>query len=142
MMNFFRRKPNIVSAQDILHQILEAKPQATVMAPRDHRGIYGLVDHLGSLRYIGSTSSAPETFYRRIHQRHRTGWETTGHYFSRMWLLRNVPAPKADGDIAKKLRNTFIAEYRKAVWVPLADDLDIAGLEAEVIALAPQDAIA
>lgn len=118
------------------------------MAPKDCRGIYGLVDHLGDLRYIGSTSAADETFYKRIHQRHRTGSETSSHYFSRMyntgrmWRLRNDPATKADGDIAKKLRNAFIAEYCGAVWVPLADDLDIGGLEARVIELAPQDAIA
>jgi DNA polymerase III epsilon subunit-like protein len=118
------------------------------MAPRDCRGIYGLVDHFGDLRYIGSTRSADETFYKRIHQRHRTGSETTSHYFSRMyntgrmWRLRNDPATKADGDIAKKLRNAFVADHCKAVWVPLSDSLDIAGLEAEVIRLAPKDAIA
>lgn len=57
----------------------------------------------------------------------------------RMWRRRNDPATKADGDIAKKLRNAFIAEYCKAVWVPLSDELDIARLEAEVIDLAPQE---
>lgn len=148
MLNFIRRKPAHITAQDILGQILEATPQATVMAPKDCRGIYGLVDHFGDLRYIGSTSSADETFYKRIHQRHRTGSETSSHYFSRMyntgrmWRLRNDPATKADGDIAKKLRNAFIAEYCKAVWVPLADELDTAGLEAQVIELAPTAAIA
>nr|WP_309504530.1 3'-5' exonuclease [uncultured Roseovarius sp.] len=148
MLNFFRSKPTSITAQDILHQILEAKPQATAMAPKDSRGVYGLIDHHGDLRYIGSTSSAAETFYKRIHQRHRTGSETTSHYFSRMyntgrmWRLRNDPATKADGDIAKKLRNAFIAEHCRAVWVPLADDLDIARLEAEIIGLAPQEVIA
>lgn len=118
------------------------------MAPRDCRGIYGLVDHFGDLRYIGSTTSESETFYKRIHQRHRTGSETTSHYFSRMyntgrmWRQRNDPATKADGDIAKKLRNAFVAEYCKAVWVPLADALDIAHLEQEVIALAPAGVVA
>jgi inhibitor of KinA sporulation pathway (predicted exonuclease) len=118
------------------------------MAPRDCRGIYGLVDHFGKLRYIGSTSSAAETFYKRIHQRHRTGSETTSHYFSRMyntgrmWRERSDPATKVDGDIAKKLRNAFIADYCRAVWVPLPDDLDISGLEAQVVDLAPLDVIA
>lgn len=148
MLNFFRRKPVSLTPENILQQILDMTPQATSMAPKDCRGIYGLVDHLGILRYIGSTSSASETFYKRIHQRHRTGSETTSHYFSRMyntgrmWRLRNDPTTKADGDIAKKLRNAFIAEHCRAVWVPLSDDLDIAGLEAAVIDLAPREAIA
>src|SRR6056297_288860 len=148
MLSFFRRKPRHITADDILGEILEAKPMATAMAPKDCRGIYGLVDHFGNLRYIGSTRSADETFYKRIHQRHRTGSETTSHYFSRMyntgrmWRLRNDPATKADGDIAKKLRNAFIAEHCRAVWVPISDDLNIADLEAQVIELAPKEAIA
>lgn len=148
MMKFFRRKAAPVTAQDILEQILEARPQATAMAPKDCRGVYGLVDHHGDLRYVGSTKSAAETFYKRIHQRHRTGSETSSHYFSRMyntgrmWRLRNDPATKVDGDIAKKLRNAFIAEYCQAVWVPISDDLDISSLEAEVISLAPKEVVA
>ena len=147
-MKFFRRKAVPLKAQDILEQILEARPQATTMAPKDCREVYGLVDHHGELRYIGSTKSAAETFYKRIHQRHRTGSETSSHYFSRMyntgrmWRLRNDPATKVDGDIAKKLRNAFIAEYCQAVWVPISDDLDISSLEAEVIALAPKEVVA
>ncbi|PQO24902.1 hypothetical protein C2I36_00470 [Rhodobacteraceae bacterium WD3A24] len=118
------------------------------MAPKDCRGIYGLVDHQGDRRYIGSTRANNETLYKRIHQRHRTGSETSSHYFSRMyntgrmWRLRNDPETRADGDIAKALRNAFIAEYCKAVWVALPDDIDIAGLAQEVIALAPREAIA
>tara|TARA_R110002073_G_scaffold129935_5_gene276471 strand:+ start:12350 stop:13495 length:1146 start_codon:yes stop_codon:yes gene_type:complete len=148
MMRFFRRKPAVITARDVLDQILEAPPQATVMAPKDCRGVYGLVDHHGDLRYIGSTKSAAETFYKRIHQRHRTGSETSSHYFSRMyntgrmWRLRNDPATKVDGDIAKKLRNAFISEFCQAVWVPLSDDLDISGLEAEVLSLAPKEVVA
>jgi|TARA_R100000687_G_scaffold83605_1_gene87567 DNA polymerase III epsilon subunit-like protein len=148
MFNLFRRKPASVTPDSILQQILCATPKATSMAPKDSRGVYGLVDHLGDLRYIGSTRSAAETFYKRIHQRHRTGSETTSHYFSRMyntgrmWRLRNDPATKADGDIAKKLRNAFIAEHCRAVWVPLSDELDIAGLEAAVIELAPKEVVA
>lgn len=121
MLNFFHRKPVSITPHDVLEQILDATPQATSLAPNDRRGIYGLVDHLGALRYIGSTSSASETFYKRIHQRHRTGSETTSHYFSRMyntgrmWRLRKDSATKPDGDIAKKLRNAFIAEHCRAV---------------------------
>tara|TARA_R110000796_G_scaffold14517_1_gene47446 strand:- start:25486 stop:27072 length:1587 start_codon:yes stop_codon:yes gene_type:complete len=148
MMRFFRRKPAAITARDVLEQILEACPQATALAPKDCRGVYGLIDHHGDLRYIGSTKSAAETLYKRIHQRHRTGSETSSHYFSRMyntgrmWRLRNDPVTKVDGDIAKKLRNAFIGEYCQAVWVPLSDDLDISALEAEVISLAPKEVVA
>ncbi len=45
-----------VSAEDLLSAILEAAPRPTVQAPRDARGLYGLVDHLGDLRYIGSSA--------------------------------------------------------------------------------------
>lgn len=148
MLRFFRRKSAAITPQDVLEQILEARPKSTALAPKDCRGVYGLVDHHGDLRYIGSTKSAAETFYKRIHQRHRTGSETSSHYFSRMyntgrmWRLRNDPVTKADGDIAKKLRNAFISEYCQAVWVPLSDDLDISALEAEVISLAPKEVVA
>ena len=131
-----------------MKQLLTATPQPTAMAPKDCRGIYGLVDHFGELRYIGSTTSQSVTFYKRIHQRHRTGSVTASHYFSRMyntgrmWRQRNDPATKADGDIAKKLRNEFVAEYCKAVWVSLADELDFARLKQEVIALAPAHVVA
>ena len=138
----------IPTAAEILIQLQKAEPRPTFEAPRDCRGIYGLFDHLGTFRYIGSTSSKSETFYKRIHQRHRTGSETASHYYSRMyntgrmWRLRNDPATKADGDIAKALRNAFIARHCQAVWVPLPDHADIVGLEAEVIAQAPIEMIA
>ncbi|WP_292069347.1 hypothetical protein [Marivita sp. XM-24bin2] len=56
-----------------------------------------------------------------------------------MWRLRNDPATKADGDVAKRLRNAFIAHHCRAVWVPLPDDAPIAELEAEVISIAPAE---
>jgi DNA polymerase-3 subunit epsilon len=138
----------IPTATEILLQLRQAEPRPTSEAPRDCRGIYGLIDHMGDFRYIGSTSAQSETFYKRIHQRHRTGSETSSHYFSRMyntgrmWRLGSDPATKADGDIAKSLRNVFIARHCRAVWVPMSDHADIAGLEAEVIALAPAEMIA
>ena len=134
-----------LSPTEILHRLKRASPRPTTEAPRNARGIYGLVDHLGAFRYIGSTSSWNETFYKRIHQRHRTGSETTSHYFSRMyntgrmWRQPNDLANKADGNVAKALRNAFIAQYCRAVWVPLPDDAGIARLEASVVALAPAD---
>lgn len=139
---------NNLSASDILSYLLGATPDRTALAPRDSRGIYGLVDHCGNLRYIGSTSSTDENFYKRIHRRHRTGSEGGSHYFSqmyntgRMWRMRNDTATASDGKIAKALRNAFIAEYCRAICMPLPDSSDIAGLEREVIALAPAEAVA
>ncbi|MBW0159506.1 3'-5' exonuclease [Sinorhodobacter sp. B57] len=136
------------SAEDLLSALLEATPRPTYEAPRDARGLYGLVDHHGHLRYIGLTSSAAETLYKRIHRRHRTGSENTSHYFSamyntgRMWRDREDALTKADGDIAKALRNEFVVDHCRAVWLPLPDTADIARLEAEVLALAPDHAIA
>lgn len=136
------------SAKTILDKLLTAKPNPTVEAPRDARGLYGLIDHQRLLRYIGSTSSSNETFYKRIHQRHRTGSESTSHYFSRMyntgrmWRERDDNLTVADGFIAKELRNAFVAEHCSAVWVAVPYHLDIAGLEQEVLSLAPAHAIA
>lgn len=138
----------IPTPTEILQQLMQADPRPTSEAPRDCRGIYGLFDHLGAFRYIGSTAAGGETFYKRIHHRHRTGSETSSHYFSRMYntgrmsRLRNDPATRADGDIAKSLRNAFIARHCRAVWVPLPDHAEIARLEAEVIAMAPAEMIA
>lgn len=136
------------SAENLLSMLLEATPRPTVQAPRDARGLYGLVDHYGDLRYIGSTSSTDQTFYERIHRRHRTGSEGMSHYFSqmyntgRMWRDRKDAKTKVDGDIAKKLHNEFVVDHCRAVWIPLSDTVDIARLEAEVLSLAPERAIA
>lgn len=139
---------SFLSAEDILTLLLDAVPQRTALAPKDSRGIYGLVDHLGVLRYVGSTSSGSQSFYERIHQRHRTGSEDSSHYFSRMyntgrmWRMRKVPVSRSDAAVAKKLRNEFIADHCRAVWVPLSDTADIAGLERDVIELAPSESTA
>lgn len=135
-------------AHDLLSALLAATPRPTTQAPRNARGLYGLVDHLGDLRYIGSTSSTEQTFYERIHQRHRTGSEGMSHYFSqmyntgRMWRDRKDAAAKADGDMAKALRNEFVIDHCRAVWLTLPDTADIARLEVEVLDLAPDHAIA
>ena len=148
MPKFLSGNREPVNAAQVLEQVLAKTPQPTATAPNDCRGIYGLVDHRGALRYIGSTSAENETFHRRIHHRHRTGSDTYSHYFSRMyntgrmWRLPNDQETNRDGDVAKRLRNKFISEYCKAAWVPLSDDTDIAQLEREVIALAPEDAVA
>ncbi|NHN89461.1 3'-5' exonuclease [Acetobacter conturbans] len=135
------------TAEELLSYLLETTPCSTFQAPRDSRGLYGLVDHHGDLRYIGSTSSTDQTLYERIHRRHRTGSEGMSHYFSqmyntgRMWRDRKNPITKTDGDIAKTLRNEFIVDHCRAVWLQLPDTLDIAALEAEVLSLAPSHAI-
>lgn len=134
--------------EELLSALLETVPCKTVHAPRDARGLYGLVDHHGDLRYIGSTSSTDQTFYERIHRRHRTGSEGMSHYFSqmyntgRMWRERKDATTKVDGDLAKKLRNEFVVDHCSAVWLPLPDTVDIARLEAEVLAMAPDHATA
>ena len=102
--------------EDLLSALIETAPRPTAHAPRDARGLYGLVDHHGDLRYIGSTSSTDQTFYERIHQRHRTGTEGMSHYFSqmyntgRMWRERKDATTKVDGDLSKKLRNEFVVK--------------------------------
>ncbi|MEY8838207.1 3'-5' exonuclease, partial [Cribrihabitans sp. XS_ASV171] len=58
------------------------------------------------------------------------------------YRLRNDVATESDGKVAKKLRNDFIEEYCAAVWVVLPDSADILALEAEVISLAPPEAVA
>lgn len=137
-----------LSAQNLLAQLLAAPHRHTCEAPKDGRGLYGLVDHLGHLRYIGSTKSPGQTFYSRIHQKHRSGSEHLSHYFStmyntgRMWRQRLDRATEADGGIAKKLRNASVARHCRAVWVVLPDTADIGRLEAEVIAIAPAEATA
>jgi DNA polymerase-3 subunit epsilon len=74
-----------ISPEDVLSRLLSATPDRTALAPKDSRGIYGLVDHHGALSYVGSTVSTSQTFYERIHRRHRTGSEDSSHYFSRMY---------------------------------------------------------
>lgn len=132
-----------ITAEDALSALLATSPLPTVQAPDNARGLYGLVDHRGDLRYIGSTRSTDQSFQERIHQRHRTGSEGMSHYFShmynvgRMWRDRKDPMTKADGGLAKALRNEFVVDHCRAVWLTLPDTMDIAQLEAEVIDLAP-----
>lgn len=136
------------SARNLLSTLLRLEPRRTAQAPADARGLYGLIDHLGQFRYIGSTSSTKQSLYERIHQRHRTGSEGMSHYLSdmyntgRMWRERNDASTVDDGKLAKRLRNAFIAEHCRAVWLVLPDDVDIPALEQEVLAIAPAEVIA
>jgi DNA polymerase-3 subunit epsilon len=139
---------NSTNASTVLETLLSLQPRRTADAPKTARGIYGLIDHFGDLRYIGSTSSLEQTLYERIHQRHRTGSEGMSHYFSfmynvgRMWRDRKDACTAADGQYAKTLRNAFVAQHCAAVWVELPDDCDIAGIEHEILRLAPPSVIA
>ena len=136
------------TAAEILDLLKQASPRPPAEAPRDARGIYGLYDHTGTFRYIGSTSSLSQTFYERIHQRHRTGSETHSHYFAkmyntgRMWVDRTDPETVTEMKISRRLRQAFIARHCGCTWVALPDDADIAGLEALVIDLAPSNMVA
>jgi DNA polymerase-3 subunit epsilon len=110
---------------EILNRLLSHQPVKTADLPRDQRGIYGLIDHTGHLRYIGYTTKEAENFRKRIHQRHRTGSETHSQYFSKIYncgrMYRNRLTQQAhpDAKIAKDLRSAFIAEHCRAVYVPL-----------------------
>ncbi len=128
--------------------LLDAKPVPTSDAPRDRRGLYGLIDHAGDLRYLGSTNSKSQTLYKRIHCRHRSGSEDRSHYFSRMyntgrmWRDRYAQKGHPDADVSKRLRNAFIADHCRVVWVVLDDECDILALEAEILRIAPSWAVA
>ena len=81
------------SPAQILQSLLEQAPVRLAELPNDH-GVYGLVDHVGSIRYIGVTESPAMGFWRRIFQYHVTGSEGRSHKFSqaynvgRMWRSR------------------------------------------------------
>ena len=114
--------------------------------PADAVGLYVLADHEGRRSYIGCTKAANESFRRRIHARHRTGSETHSHMFSRtynvgrMWRDRATQQNHPDGDLAKQLRNAFIAEHCRAACVPLDPEVyDILAMEAGVLAIAPPE---
>ncbi|MGE3244958.1 MAG: hypothetical protein AB7F96_12630 [Beijerinckiaceae bacterium] len=137
-----------MNAQSIFTLLSTQTPVITCDLPRTQRGIYGLIDHAGQLRYIGSTSAENENFRKRIHQRHRTGSEHVSHKFSaiyncgRMWRDRNSQRHDADAKISKDLRSAFIAKYCRAVYVPFVGTKgEIEVLEYAVIALAPRENI-
>jgi hypothetical protein len=132
----------------ILEILQSMQPVRTADLPSDKIGIYGLIDHTGSLRYIGSTSAPNENFRKRVHQRHRTGSETYSHYFSkvyncgRMWRDRLTQQGSANAKIAKDLRSAFIAKNCRAVFVPLTKSKrEIEALEAATIRLAPREVV-
>ncbi len=136
------------SASAVLDALLAMPPCRTAETPRHSRGVYGLCDHSGALRYIGSTSSTTQSLHERIHQRHRTGSEDLSHYFAhmyntgRMWRERRDVLSANDAIHAKTLRNAFVAEHCGAVWVEVPDHINIAAIERSVLGLAPAHATA
>jgi hypothetical protein len=148
MLTAVHLKENDMRNKDVLAALLAQTPVKTASLPRDQRGIYGLIDHDQHLRYIGCTTREAENFRKRIHQRHRTGSETHSHYFSkiyntgRMYRDRLTQQGDPDAKVAKDLRSAFIAEYCRAVYVPLEmSELEILALEAATIAIAPSENI-
>ncbi len=131
---------------DILHLLTAAPLMRTADLPGDAVGLYVLADHEGRRSYVGMTQAADESFRKRIHLRHRTGSETHSHMFSRMynigrmWRNRIEQRGDPDGDLAKRLRNAFVAEHCRAACLPLDPAVhDIRAIEAAVLRIAPPD---
>lgn len=137
-----------LKAQDLFAALSGAVPRPTAEAPRDARGLYGLVDHGGALRYIGSTRATRQSLHEWIQLRHRTGPGGMGHLHAqiyntgRMWRDPGDRAAGGDGALALSLRAAFVTDHCRAVWLPLPDTADIARIEVEVLALAPAAALA
>jgi DNA polymerase III subunit epsilon len=137
--------PPKMNSDTVLNELTNMTPMRTADLPRNERGIYGLIDHMGELSYIGSTSSYSQSLYDRVHLRHRTGSEGHSHHFSkvyncgRMWRNQLTQRGAPDAILAKALRSAFIAEYCRAVYFVLQGTKDeIERLEAAVIAIAPR----
>lgn len=133
-------------ANDVLELLTTQEHNVLATLPKDQRGIYGLIDHEGNLKYIGSTSSEKQSFYTRVYQRHRTGSENMSHYFSnvynvgRLWRDRRMQQGCPDAKIAKDLRSSFIAKHCRAVYVPILGSKPyIEEIEERVISLCPNE---
>lgn len=55
---------------------------------------------------------------------------------------RTDPETTVEMKIVRRLRQAFIVRHCGCTWVPLPDHAEIAGLEAQVIALAPPEMVA
>ena len=128
----------------ILKHLLDSDPARLDELPTG-RGIYAPYDHARKPRYIGITGNLID----RIFKRH-VGGDGNSHKFStifnagRMFHNRKIEGSnKIDGSIAKGLRRVFAREYCSAVAIPLPQLVDnqLRELEAEVIGLAPHEAI-
>ena len=134
---------------DVLHRLAAGPLLRLSDLPDDAVGLYALADHDHGLRYVGMTRAPAESFRRRIYQRHRTGSETHSHMFSRMyctgrmWRDRVLQRGHPDGNLAKRLRNAFVAEHCRAAVVPVDPHVQsIPLLEREVLRRAPPAMVA
>lgn len=132
-------------AETTLETMLSMIPVRTIDLPRNCSGVYGLLDHELKLRYIGITKAEGQSFYSRIHLRHRTGSEDRSHYFSsmyncgRMWRDRSSQQADSDAKIAKRLRGAFVADHCRAVFIAFPSDFELIDLERHVLAIAPKE---
>lgn len=116
----------MLAPEEVLQSLQEQIPVGLTELPDDH-GVYALVDHVGSIRYIGVTESPTMGFRRRIFQYHVTGSEGRSHKFSqayntgRMWRSRSPDARQLahNAKVAKSLRTRFCREYCKATYFPV-----------------------
>ena len=90
----------------------------------DKQGLYGLLDHEGTLRYVGMTTMPLK---RRIAQYHVAG-DGNSHKYScaynagLLWHDRKHPlTDDHDGRIAKRARREFVRATCRAATLPLPD---------------------
>lgn len=139
--------PVISPAETLLADLLDMAPRPIAEAPDQMPGLFGLVDHLGCIGYLGSSGATGESLHSLICHGHRSGAASHRHAFSRMyntgrmWRQPGAAEQRADGMMARAVRNGFIADHCRAVWLPLSRDADIARIEAAVRALAPAAAL-
>lgn len=120
----------MINPEEVLQALQDQTPTALAELPNSH-GVYALVDHAGSIRYIGVTESPKMGFRRRIFQYHVTGSEGRSHKFSqayntgRMWRSRsdNARQVPANAKLAKSLRTKFCRTYCKAAYFPIEASL-------------------
>lgn len=119
----------MLTPEAVLQSLHEQTPVGLAELPNEH-GVYALVDHAGSIRYIGVTESPRMGFRRRIFQYHVTGSEGRSHKFSqayntgRMWRSRSADARQlaCNAKLAKSLRTRFCRTYCKAAYFPVTAD--------------------
>jgi len=138
----------IPPAETLLAALLDMAPRPIAEAPDRMPGLYGLVDHQGRIGYLGSSGISGESLHSLICHRQRSGNASNRHPFSRMyntgrmWRQPGATEQRADGMMAKAVRNGFVADHCRAVWLPLPREADLTGIEAAVRALAPPETLA
>lgn len=114
----------------VLHALQNQEPIDLASLPDKH-GVYALIDHAGSIRYLGVTENPRMGFRRRIFQYHVTGSEGRSHKFSqayntgRMWRSRTSHPGQiaAHAKFAKSVRTKFCRAYCRAAYVEVPRDL-------------------